>query len=114
MALLSRSASLIALAAAAAGLMAAAPTPHAPATTLSIDDVWCVPNGYRSLLCEAYVSGATGPVTYTWYPTPWFGQSVAWIDCNYHSYPTQGIVLTVSDGSTTATFSSSFDCFDGE
>lgn len=114
MALLSRSASLIALAAAAAGLVAAAPTPDAPAAALSIDDLRCERNGNRSLWCEADVSGATGPVTYTWNPTPYFGQSVAWIPCSYYSFMDQHVTLTVSDGSTTATASNVFDCYDGE
>jgi hypothetical protein len=114
MALLSRSASLIALAAAAAGLMAAAPTPGASATTLSIDDISCVPNGYQTMFCEAYVSGATGPVTYTWNPTVYFASatSIAWVPCNW--YPNAYLTLTVSDGSATATGSYIFDCYEGE
>jgi hypothetical protein len=114
MALLSRAASLIALAAAAAGLVAAAPTPGASATALSIDDVFCVPNAHRTMLCEAYVSGATGPVTYTWNPTAYHASTIerAIVSCNW--YPEAYVTVTVSDGSATATGSYIFDCYEGE
>jgi hypothetical protein len=97
---------------AAAGLMGAAPTPPAAATTLTAGIVACIPLGHGRVQCEADAEGGTGPYTFSWSPTPsGGGGELAVIGCPIYHYRTISVVVTDAN-SETANDSGYFYCGD--
>jgi hypothetical protein len=97
---------------AAFGLAGAGPAPapqKAPAKAISIGTLYCISIGHGRGECHAEVSGATGPVTYTWNPTPYAGSGdYVLIYCT--AYRNKTVTLTVSDGSSSSTAQTTFYC----
>lgn len=109
---LSRIRTLVAAAAAVGGLTAAAPAPAAQ-KHITIDQLYCISLGHGRLECQYSVSGAAGPVVYTWSPQPTVGGGdggFAIVPCNPYRYRT--VTLSVTDGITSDTQSGQFWCGD--
>lgn len=106
--------SVVALAAAAGGLLAVSASPGIAVTPLSIDSLYCNSAGGGTRVCQAVVSGGTGNYTYTWAPAPYStGESapgepymVGPCTVDWESPAS----LTVTDGSSTVMASTSTYC----
>ncbi|WP_325310734.1 hypothetical protein [Longimicrobium sp.] len=101
---------------AAAGLLGAAPAPGAAATTpLSIDYFYCISLGHGRMECQAQASGGTGSYTFSFTPSTFYvSQSGGYVDwgsyCN--PYRVSSATVTVNDGTSSVTQSTSFYCGD--
>lgn len=102
--------SLVVLAA-AVGLTGAGPAPQkAPAKAIYVS-LSCISIGHGRGECQADVGGATGPVTYTWNPTPYAGSGdFVLIYCT--AYRNKTVTLTVTDGSSSSSAQTTFYCGD--
>lgn len=96
LAVLAATAGLVGAAPAPAPSSATAPTPGARDNAIYISELYCISIGHGRGECHSAVSGATGTVTYAWNPKPYAGSGdFVLIYCNAGT--DTKVTLTVTD-----------------